>query len=91
MVITLTALNDKAVEVLEITTNYLGYIDGETVGTRKEYLDMKVKEYVKSAYIQGKIEAVEEVNRQEEDALRETNRDKIETARQDAEAVNITV
>ena len=88
MTITLAVADAKATEVLEIVTDQLGYAG---TGTRKAFLDAKIKEFVKNAYINGKLRLEMEANRLEEDALREAKRAEEEAVRQEAEAVNITV
>lgn len=86
--ITLSVPDAKATDVLNTVTDQLGY-SGE--GTRKQFLDAAIKDFVKRAYVDGKLLAEAEANRAEEDALREAKRAEEETVREEAEAVNITV
>lgn len=88
MIITLTVPDAKAVEVLQIVTDQLGY-EGE--GTRKAFLDLKIKEFVKNAYVDGKLREQRMADQAEEEALREANRAEQDTVREAAEAVNIDV
>lgn len=88
MTITLTVPDAKAAEVLEVVTDVLGY-DGE--GTRKAFLDTSIKNYVKNAYINGKIEQQRQAANQEEEILRRANRDEEDSVREAAKTVNIDV
>lgn len=88
MTFTLSVPDAKATDVLNTVTDQLGY-SGE--GTRKAFLDASIKDFVRRAYIDGKLQAEAEANRVEEDALREAKRAEEEAVRVAAEGVNITV
>lgn len=65
--ITITVPDALATDVLNTTTNELGYqtnilVAGELVPnpqTRKQFLDLKVRDYLKSYYVAGKVTANE--------------------------------
>lgn len=58
---TVTVPNDKATDILDTVTDYLGYGKLDEIGkpfsdnlTKKQYLDLKIKEFIKDCYKRGK-------------------------------------